>query len=144
MFFSGLYLGIGIVILLKIDIIKKYNSILAYYSIYNVGIIISYIHIHNLTDGDVNKIIKYNFTQPMKYFLAGFIIYTTKIPERLFPINFDIIGNSHQLWHVFSSFGIYYYHEEIIKNINYRLIDNCYYCFNNASAMAALTSNCVI
>ena len=142
MFFSGLYLGIGIVILLKIDIIKKYNSILAYYSIYNVGIIISYIHIHNLTDGDVNKIIKYNFTQPMKYFLAGFIIYTTKIPERLFPINFDIIGNSHQLWHVFSSFGIYYYHEEIIKNIEYRRFDNCnYFIASNASVTPALTLN---
>jgi len=142
MFFSGLYLGIGIIILLKIDIIKKYNCILAYYSIYNVGIIISYIHIYNLTNGDVDKIIKYNFTKPMKYFLIGFIIYTTKIPERLFPRNFDIIGNSHQLWHVFSSFGIYYFHEEIIKNIEYRRFDNCYYCLaSNASVTPALILN---
>jgi len=142
MFFSGLYLGIGIIILLKIDIIKKYNCILAYYSIYNVGIIISYIHIYNLTNGDVDKIIKYNFTKPMKYFLIGFIIYTTKIPERLFPRNFDIIGNSHQLWHVFSSFGIYYFHEEIIKNIEYRKFDNCNYCLaSNASVTPALTLN---
>jgi len=139
MFFSGLYLGIGIIILLKIDIIKKYNCILVYYSIYNVGIIISYIHIYNLTDGDVDKIIKYNFTDSMKYFLVGFIIYTTKIPERLFPRKFDIIGNSHQLWHVFSSFGIYYFHEEIIKNIEYRKFDNCNYC--NASVTPALTLN---
>jgi len=142
MFFSGLYLGIGIIILLKIDIIKKYNCILAYYSIYNVGIIISYIHIYKITDGDVNKIIKYNFTEPIKYFLVGFIIYTTKIPERLFPRNFDIIGNSHQLWHVFSSFGIYYFHEEIIKNIEYRRFDNCYYCLaSNASVTPALILN---
>lgn len=142
MFFSGLYLGIGIIILLKIDIIKNYNSILAYYSIYNVGIIISYIHIYNLTDGDVDKIIKYNFTDPMKYFLVGFIIYTTKIPERLFPRNFDIIGNSHQLWHVFSSLGIYYFHEEIIKNIEYRRFDNCNYCLaSNASVTPALILN---
>lgn len=142
MFFSGLYLGIGIIILLKIDIIKKYNCILAYYSIYNVGIIISYIHIYNLTDGDVDKIIKYNFTEPMKYFIVGFIIYTTKIPERLFAKNFDIIGNSHQLWHVFSSLGIYYFHQEIIKNIEYRKIDNCNYCIaRNASVTPALALN---
>ena len=142
MFFSSLYLGIGIIILLKIDIVKKYNFILAYYSIYNVGIIISYIHIYNLTNGDVNKIIKYNFTKPMKYFFLGFIIYATKIPERLFPKKFDIIGNSHQLWHIFSSFGTYYYHEEIIKNIEYRKFDNCYYCLaSNASATPALILN---
>lgn len=141
MFFSGLYLGIGIIILLKIDIIKKYNCILAYYSIYNVGIIISYIHIYKITDGDVNKIIKYNFTEPMKYFIVGFIIYTTKIPERLFAKNFDIIGNSHQLWHVFSSLGIYYFHKEIIKNIEYRRFDNCYCIASNASVTPALTLN---
>lgn len=125
MFFSGLYLGLGIILLLKIDIIKKYNFILAYYSIYNLGIIISYIHIYNITDGDVDKIIKYKFTEPIKYFFTGFIIYTTKIPERLFPNKFDILGNSHQLWHVFSSIGIYYYHQEIIKNIEYRNINKC-------------------
>ena len=142
MFFSGLYLGIGIIILLKIDIIKKHNYILAYYSIYNVGIIISYIHIYNLTDGDVDKIIKYNFTKPMKYFITGFIIYTIKIPERLFSKKFDIIGNSHQLWHILCSFGIYYYHEEIIKNIEYRKFDRCYYCVaSNASVTPALTLN---
>ena len=147
MFFSGLYLGIGIIILLKIDIIKKYNFILAYYSLYNVCIIISYIHIYYITDGDVDKIIKYTFAKPLKYFLTGFIIYTTKIPERLFPKFFDIIGNSHQLWHVFSSIGIYYYHEEIIKNIEYRKFDKCDYCeliASNASATPALTLNSLI
>jgi len=143
-YISGLYMGIGIgiVTLMKIDIIKNYNYILAYYSIYNVGIIISYIHIYNMTDGDVDKIIKYNFIKPMKYFFGGFIIYTTKIPEKLFPKKFDIIGNSHQLWHIFSSFGIYFYHEEIIKNIEYRKIDNCYYCLaSNASVTPALILN---
>lgn len=145
MFFSALYLSIGIIILLKIDIIKKYNCILAYYSIYNVGIIISYIYIYNLTDGDVDKIIKYNFTKPMKYFLVGFIIYTIKIPERLFPGKFDIIGNSHQLWHVFSSLGMYYFHEEIIKNIEYRKFDNCYYCLaSNASVTPDVILNSLI
>lgn len=141
MFFSVLYLGIGAIILLKIDIIKRYNYILAYYSIYNVGIIISYIYIYKITDGDVNKIIKYNFIEPIKYFLTGFIIYTTKIPERLIPKNFDIIGNSHQLWHVFSSLGIYYFHEEIIKNIKYRKFNNCYCIASNASVTPALTLN---
>ena len=144
MFFSVLYLGIGTIILLKIDIIKRYKYILAYYSIYNVGIIISYIYIYKITDGDVDKIIKYNFSKSMKYFLTGFIIYTTKIPERLFAKNFDIIGNSHQLWHIFSSFGIYYYHEEIIKNIEYRKFDNCYCIASNASVMPALTLNSLI
>ena len=141
---SLLYLGVGFVILLNVDIIKQYNYILAYYSLYNLGIVISYYHINIISHGNVNEIIKYNFIKPLQYFGIGFIIYTTKMPERIISQYFDIYGSSHQLWHIFSFMGSYYYHEEIIKNINYRLIDNCYYCFNNASAMAALTSNCVI
>lgn len=136
---SLLYLGIGFVILLNVDIIKQYNYILAYYSLYNFGIVISYYHIYIISYGNVNEIIKYNFIKPLQYFGIGFIIYTTKMPERSISQYFDIYGSSHQLWHIFSFTGSYYYHEEIIKNINYRLIDNCYYCFNNASAMAALT-----
>ena len=141
---SLLYLGVGFVILLNVDIIKQYNYILAYYSLYNLGIVISYYHINIISHGNVNEIIKYTFIKPLQYFGIGFIIYTTKMPERIISQYFDIYGSSHQLWHIFSFMGSYYYHEEIIKNINYRLIDNCYYCFNNASAMAALTSNCVI
>ncbi|XP_050404271.1 membrane progestin receptor gamma [Patella vulgata] len=34
-------------------------------------------------------------------FLSAFL-YTTHLPERLFPGQFDIIGHSHQLFHVFS------------------------------------------
>lgn len=141
---SLLYLGIGFVILLNIDIIKRYNFILVYYFLYNFGIVISYYHIYMISNGNVNEIIKFKFIKPLQYFSIGFIIYTTKMPERIISQYFDIYGSSHQLWHIFSFMGSYYYHEEIIKNINYRLIDNCYYCFNNASAMAALTSNCVI
>ena len=143
-FISLLYLGVGFVILLNVDIIKRYNYILAYYSLYNFGIVISYYHINIISNGNINEIIKYNFIKSLQYFGIGFIIYTTKMPERIVLQYFDIYGSSHQLWHIFSFMGSYYYHEEIIKNINYRLIDNCYYCFNNASAMAALTSNCVI
>jgi len=140
-YISNLYLFIGIATLFKIDIIKKYNYILAYYSIYNLGIIIAYYHIYIMTKGDTNIIIKYNFFTPLIYFFIGFIIYATKIPERVLPKYFDIIGNSHQLWHIFSSLGVYYFHEEITKNINYRKLDDCYYCAgiaSNASATPAL------
>ena len=124
------------------DAFKNSNTSLLIYI--SVGIVISYYHINIISHGNVNEIIKYNFIKPLQYFGIGFIIYTTKMPERIISQYFDIYGSSHQLWHIFSFMGSYYYHEEIIKNINYRLIDNCYYCFNNASAMAALTSNCVI
>lgn len=141
---SLFYLGLGFLILLRVDIIERYNYILAYYSLYNIGIVISYYHINIITYGNVKEIIKFNFIKSLQYFGAGFIIYTTKMPERIISNYFDIYGSSHQLWHIFSFLGSYYYHEEIIKNINYRLVDNCYYCFNNASAMAALTSKVVI
>jgi predicted membrane channel-forming protein YqfA (hemolysin III family) len=31
---------------------------------------------------------------------CGFTLYVTKLPERVWPGRFDIVGNSHQIWHV--------------------------------------------
>jgi len=140
MILSIVYLSIGLAILLNCNVIAKYNYILLYFGAYNIFIPLSYIYIYNLTNGNINIVIKYDFSESICYFVIGFLVYLTKMPEILFVKKFDIVGSSHQLWHVFSSLGTYYFHEEIIKNINYRKFDNCYQCLNNASATPALIS----
>ena len=45
------------------------------------------------------------------YLLFGtsVVFYATRIPERLFPKVFDVVGHSHQWFHVFSFLGIFYH-----------------------------------
>lgn len=33
-------------------------------------------------------------------YIGGAIIYVLRIPERWFPVKFDLIGNSHNIFHV--------------------------------------------
>ena len=121
---SFIYLSFGFTALLYIDIIKRYNYILLYFSIYSISIIISYYHINILTNGNVSEIIIYNFSKPFAFYGIGFIIYAVKMPEKIISNHFDIIGNSHQWWHIFSFLGAYFYHDEIIKYSEYMMINN--------------------
>lgn len=42
--------------------------------------------------------------------ITAFLIYYTKIPERWFAGKFDIIGHSHNWWHLFVILTLYYWH----------------------------------
>lgn len=123
---SCIYLFGGIILLCFLDIIKKYNYILIYFSSYNLGIIIGYIYIIYNYKENVNKYIVYNFAGPLIIYMIGFIIYSAKIPEKVLYNYTDYIGNSHQIWHILSFIASYLFHEEIIKNIIYR--NNNYLC----------------
>ncbi|KAG1714488.1 Progestin and adipoQ receptor family member 3 [Nymphon striatum] len=48
---------------------------------------------------------------------AGFIFYLCKIPERFFPGKFDIIGSSHQLWHLLVFISLVWWHKTGVKYI---------------------------
>ena len=117
---SCIYLFGGIILLCYLDIIKKYNYILIYFSSYNLGIIIGYIYINYNYKENVNKYIVYNFAGPLTIYMIGFIIYSAKIPEKVLYNYTDYIGNSHQIWHILSFVASYLFHEEIIKYIIYR------------------------
>jgi len=123
---SCIYLFGGIILLCYLDIIKKYNYILIYFSSYNLGIIIGYIYINYNYKENVNKYIVYNFAGPLTIYMMGFIIYSAKIPEKVLYNYTDYIGNSHQIWHILSFVASYLFHEEIIKYIIYR--NNNYLC----------------
>ena len=123
---SCIYLFGGIILLCYLDIIKKYNYILIYFSSYNLGIIIGYIYINYNYKENVNKYIVYNFAGPLTIYMIGFIIYSAKIPEKVLYNYTDYIGNSHQIWHILSFVASYLFHEEIKKYIIYR--NNNYLC----------------
>jgi len=123
---SYIYFSGGIILLYNLDILKKYNYIMVYFSSYNLGIIIGYIYINYYYKGYVENYIVYNFSHPLIFYLLGFIIYITKIPEKLLFDYTDYIGNSHQIWHLLSSIASYLFREEILKNTIYR--NNNYLC----------------
>jgi len=75
----------------------------------------------------MSEIIIYNFSKPFAFYGIGFIIYAVKMPEKIISNHFDIIGNSHQWWHIFSFLGAYFYHDEIIKYSEYIQQNNCEY-----------------
>ncbi|XP_014225082.1 progestin and adipoQ receptor family member 3 [Trichogramma pretiosum] len=56
---------------------------------------------------------------------AAFLIYFSKMPERLFPGWVDYIGSSHQWWHVLVVAALYYWHNTGMMYVEYRLNNGC-------------------
>ncbi|KAJ1976170.1 inc metabolism membrane protein [Dimargaris xerosporica] len=69
------------------------------------------------------------FTTPivksLACYVAGVYFYANKYPERLYPGHFDLIGNSHQLWHLGVIGGIYYHYTAVIHFYESRFTFGC-------------------
>jgi len=61
-------------------------------------------------------------------YLGGLAIYTTKCPERFCPGKFDIIGHSHQIWHVCVLLGIVFTYIGAFDNYYTRMKIPCIGC----------------
>ena len=59
------------------------------------------------------------------YYIIGCVLYITKFPERLAPGKFCIIGNSHQIFHVFVLLGVYTHYIESVEMYKFRLNNEC-------------------
>ena len=61
------------------------------------------------------------------YFICGiaFFFYVTKLPERFFPGLVDIIGHSHQWWHIFIFLGLMFWHNTGMTFALFRLKHGC-------------------
>ena len=61
------------------------------------------------------------------YFICGlaFFFYVTRIPERLVPGLVDIIGHSHQWWHILIFLGLYFWHNTGLAFAMFRLKHGC-------------------
>ncbi|XP_020243814.1 heptahelical transmembrane protein 4-like [Asparagus officinalis] len=55
----------------------------------------------------------------------GVIVYALRIPERWLPGKFDLIGHSHQLWHVLVIAGAYTHYLAGLVYLSWRDIERC-------------------
>lgn len=55
----------------------------------------------------------------------GVIVYALRIPERWMPGKFDLIGHSHQLWHVLVVAGAYTHYLAALVYLSWRDVEGC-------------------
>lgn len=67
-----------------------------------------------------NSLYTYDFTLSMFYNTLGFVIYSSKFPEIILPGKFDIVGNSHQIWHILIFMGNYEHYKVIDRYYAFR------------------------
>ena len=49
------------------------------------------------------------------FYCIGAVFYSSKVPERWFPGKFDLIGHSHQIWHLFVLAAAFWHFNGIYK-----------------------------
>ena len=58
-------------------------------------------------------------------YVVGALIYILKFPERIWPGRFCIIGNSHQIFHVFVLIGVFTIYSGCVQAYTYRSNNSC-------------------
>ncbi|OEL13239.1 Heptahelical transmembrane protein 4 [Dichanthelium oligosanthes] len=59
------------------------------------------------------------------FYLAGVVVYATRVPERWIPGRFDLAGHSHQLFHVLVIAGAYAHYLAGLVYLGWRDMDGC-------------------
>uniref|UniRef100_A0A0D9VQT7 Heptahelical transmembrane protein 4 n=1 Tax=Leersia perrieri TaxID=77586 RepID=A0A0D9VQT7_9ORYZ len=59
------------------------------------------------------------------FYLAGVVVYATRVPERWMPGRFDLAGHSHQLFHVLVIAGAYAHYLAGLVYLSWRDVEAC-------------------
>ncbi|KAJ1298351.1 hypothetical protein BS78_01G446000 [Paspalum vaginatum] len=59
------------------------------------------------------------------FYLAGVLVYATRVPERWMPGRFDLAGHSHQLFHVLVIAGAYAHYLAGLVYLSWRDVEGC-------------------
>ncbi|KAF7055085.1 hypothetical protein CFC21_062660 [Triticum aestivum] len=59
------------------------------------------------------------------FYLAGVLVYATRVPERWMPGRFDLVGHSHQLFHALVIAGAYAHYNAGLVYLSWRDMDKC-------------------
>jgi adiponectin receptor len=59
------------------------------------------------------------------FYLAGVVVYVTRVPERWMPGRFDLAGHSHQLFHVLVIAGAYAHYLAGLVYLGWRDVESC-------------------
>ena len=69
-------------------------------------------------------------------YIFGAMIYAFRIPERWFPLKFDIVGNSHQIWHLFVIAGALVHYAGVVTVFDWWHTNNAQCLVNDSDMMA--------
>jgi len=106
------------------------------YSHYRIGLfffwaaygVVPTIHWVVMNDGISSTVVQVMLPKIIiMYTICGiaFFFYVTKFPERLWPGFLDIVGHSHQWWHVFIFFALIYWHNTGVEFALFRIRHGC-------------------
>merc|ERR1711871_552751 len=63
------------------------------------------IYEYNIHSPPRNDLVIEVYVSSFSFYVVGFFFFLTKIPERFFPGKFDLIGHSHNWWHLLVTGG---------------------------------------
>ncbi|KAK4289845.1 hypothetical protein Pmani_037218 [Petrolisthes manimaculis] len=84
-----------------------------------------WVYLHGGLEANIVKVFLPRILVMYAISLTAVVIYLLKIPERFYPGRFDIVGASHQLWHLVVLIALVYWHQTGIEYANYRLMYGC-------------------
>jgi len=105
---------------------KKRLGLFFFWAIYGIVPTLHWISMH--PEGLSHSLVSAMLPRIMfMYFICGlaFFFYVTRIPERLVPGLVDIIGHSHQWWHILIFLGLYFWHNTGLAFAMFRLKHGC-------------------
>jgi adiponectin receptor len=122
-------MGIGCVLLSLIPVFQtpEYRSVrAAMFSIMGVSGIVPCVHKIFMYQDEVQAYeALYNEVNMFIIYALGGLVYATRIPERWKPGAFDIIGNSHQLFHVLVVWAAYVHYQGGLIYLKWRDVKGC-------------------
>ncbi|KAJ0961413.1 hypothetical protein J5N97_000368 [Dioscorea zingiberensis] len=59
------------------------------------------------------------------FYGLGVVVYAARVPERWMPGMFDLVGHSHQLFHVLVIAGAYTHYLASVMYLNWREMEGC-------------------
>lgn len=76
------------------------------------------------------KEVKLFFTNIVNlYIILGiaFLIFVTKVPERIFPGKFDAVGSSHNVWHILTAYAFVFWRHAALELMAFRHKNTCHH-----------------
>jgi adiponectin receptor len=58
-------------------------------------------------------------------YIVGVLIYVSRLPERWFPGRFDLLGNSHNIWHCFVVAAALFHYAGSVNAYHLRALLEC-------------------
>lgn len=59
------------------------------------------------------------------FYAAGVVVYAARVPERWLPGGFDLVGHSHQLFHLLVIAGAYTHYLGGLVYLKWRDVEKC-------------------